>query len=186
MKIDPAWRMPLTRLASGMERCSGAKRLEISTASSSERTRMMAEFLSIALRAVGAHLAVSAHFHALVMGRHRPVAAVVAKGVLPGVKVGARGCHVDTVAQNALVRRVGRLQMRHVLRSIDLRHIVISGGVGDVQQHGLGPHAVGVVGVAEVVRRDGVRHLPCGLHAFGQTRPQMGVVAHVVGGAELF
>ena len=33
-----------------MLRCSGAKRLEISTASSSERTRMMAEFLAIDLR----------------------------------------------------------------------------------------------------------------------------------------
>ena len=40
--------------SSGMLRCSGAKRLESSTASSRERTMMMALFLSIALAATAA------------------------------------------------------------------------------------------------------------------------------------
>ena len=54
MKMLPACRMPGSRLASGMLRCSGAKRLLISTASSIDFTRMIALFLSIALRATAA------------------------------------------------------------------------------------------------------------------------------------
>ena len=61
----PACCTPGSSEASGMLRCSGAKRLEISSASSTERTRMIAEFLAIdftATPAVGSAGQLTLHF----------------------------------------------------------------------------------------------------------------------------